>query len=310
MQTRRQVLEHALSLAGVACIPGARAATTDDTASETVSLAKLGGKPDDSKFDNTPALNAALARQIPSLYVPRGSWYFLTKPNPITYPMEIVGGSLSTASLIRRYKPGSDLDGLLTVHSHGCRLSRLSVMAGGSTAGGAGVALIGDTKTDPDYSVLEDLYVSHEPGTTATWSNAIILDGSARTGEPSGARDINIRNCHLFSSTSAACVIRNGVNTSIRDGGMFPAGGTTGRLQITGKGPIGTQTVNVDISYLGGLSLDNCQWVTVRAAVITGEVTNAQSARDVIVSARCLAAVQSFWTRGRVIDPADLAPRT
>ncbi len=223
-QNRRKVLQAVLLAGSVSAAKptSSNAAGTSSIWPPYVSLTNFGGKPNESKFDNTPALNAALAQQVTNLYVPRGTWHFRTKPNNLTYPLEILGDGFSLSYLVRDYVPKSDQDGLLTIRTKDCRISRLGVGAGHGTAGGAGIALISDTAAMAGFTIIEDVYVSFDhsaPG--GTWSNALNVDGSANTSTPIGARDIEIRNCSLFASTNAACRISGGVAVSIRGGGLF-----------------------------------------------------------------------------------------
>jgi hypothetical protein len=270
----------------------------------SASLLSLGGVPDNPKFDNALVFNTALERGIRSLYVPRGSWHFLTRPMPVTYAMEIFGDGFGCSALVRQYAPQSDGEGLLTLVAGASHIGRIGICAGANTAGGAGIALISDGTNSPDYSVLEDVYVTVEPGSIGTWSNALLIDGSARVNAPIGVRDINVRNTYLFASTNAACRISGGVGITLQGGGLYPAAGTNGRLQVTGTGAVPSYYVALDTSYLGGLSLDNCNYVNIRAAIIAGDVANASSADNVVILGACTGTAPSSYGSTVVIAPA------
>jgi hypothetical protein len=301
-ETRRNLLLGTALAAGASAIATRPAAASIDASAPYQSLASFGAIPGNSSFDCTPAFNAALAQRVRNLYVPQGSWYFLSPPQPITYPISIYGDGFGASTLVRRYVPFSNTDGLLTVRASNCRISRIGVAAGAATSGGAGIALLADAAANPDFSVIEDVYVSIEHEHPGTWAYAIAIDGTARTAAPIGARSISLRNCFLFASTEAACLIRGGVSVSIRDGGLFPAAGNTGRLVVTGTDEVRSYYVNVDMGYLGGLSADNCKYLSVRAAVIAGDIVTARSAEDSLILGHCSGRVANSWTRGVHID--------
>lgn len=267
------------------------------------SLADFGGQPYNTSFDNTPAFNAALAARVTNLYIPPGAWSFLTRPAPVDYSMEIVGEGFGISTLIRRYVETNNTNGLLTLSNGNIRVLRLGVQIGSGYFGGSGVTVISDGTHNPGYTVLEDLYVSVAPTENGRWYNAVCLDGVQNPAAPLGVRAITLRNCFLFASTSAACRINGGVSISISGGGMFPAGGTTGRLLITGSAAVNSYYVQADVPFIGGLYLDNCQYVSIDCAVIAGDITNAGTAKDVLVKGHCTGVVSHFWTRGRLIDP-------
>jgi len=270
-----------------------------------VNLTTYGGIPNESSYDNTPALNAALSERPCGIYLPQGKWYFHTKPNDLTYPVQVVGDGFGCTYLIRSYAPQTDFEGLLTIRSLNCRISRLGIGAARSTAGASAIAVISDDATISGFTVLEDIYISTDfPTPGGTWSYAVNIDGSARSSSPVGARDIDLRNCSLFASTNAACRISGGVAISLLGGGLYPAAGTTGRLHVTGSSAVPSQYVSVDTTYMGGLSLDNCRYVNIRAAIIAGDITNANSASNTVVIGTCTGAQQNYWTKSQLIDPS------
>jgi hypothetical protein len=302
--TRRQFFHNTLLAGGAASLPAQSTTSTPiGTVRQSVSLLELGGVPDNGKFDNAKIINAALKDKVRSLYIPDGSWHLRSRVNPITYPLEIIGSGCGTSCLVRDYAARSPSEGLLTASSGAVHIARVGLLSGHNSSGGAGIALIASDSGNPDYSVIEDVYVSVGPGTSGTWAYGILVDGTARTGTPIGVRDIDIRNCSLFACTSAACRISGGVAISIRGGGMFPAAGTTGKLEVTGTSTVASHYVSVDTNYVGGLVLDNCKFVNVKAALIAGDIINTKAAEDVMICGSCSGTVQKFYTRGTFLTP-------
>jgi hypothetical protein len=303
--SRRSFAKIYLAAGGASLIPAFASKALASPGASYTNFASLGGVPDNPLFDNAPILNSAISTGVRNLYIPRGSWHFLTKPNAISYEMEIVGEGFSSTVLVRRYPEFTFTNGLLTFRAGNQHVMRLGILAGANTVGGAGISFHGDNTSSPDFSVVEDVYVSQEPGSSGTWQDAILIHGTQRNSNGLiGVRSVSLRNCQLFASTNSACQVNGGVAINIWGGGMFPAGGTTGRLQITGTSQIKSHYVSVDVPYIGGIYLDNCNYVNIKSAVIAGNITNASTANDVLVSGKCSGTVQSFWTRGRHVDPA------
>jgi hypothetical protein len=301
--SRRAFAHGCLGITGLALLPFTPRVAVASPGGTYTNFATLGGVPNNPAFDNTPVLNSAISSAVNNLYIPPGAWTFLTKPNPIFHSMEIIGEGFGSSWLVRRYTEYTATNGLLTLRGGSARVMRLGILAGNGTGGGAGISLVGDATSSPDWSVLEDLYISRDPGGNGTWQDAILIDGTQRSS-PLGVRDLSIRNCQLFASTNNACQINGAVSVNLSGGGMFPAGGTTGRLQITGTSQVNSYYVSVDVPFIGGIYLDNCIYVNVKAGVIAGNITNASSASDVLISGKCTGTVNAFWTRGRHVDPA------
>jgi hypothetical protein len=302
--TRRTFAGVCLSASAASLIPGiARRAHASPGATYT-NFASLGGVPNNTGFDNATILNLAISQGVRNLYIPAGVWTFLTKPNAIAHEMEIVGEGFSSTALVRRYTEFTSTNGLLTLRAGNQHVMRLGILAAANTGGGAGISFFGDNSGSPDFSVVEDVYVSQEPGSNGTWQDAVLIHGTQRNNNGLiGVRDVSLRNCQLFASTNSACRIEGGVAINIWGGGMFPAGGTTGRLQITGTAQVPSYYVSADVPYIGGLYVDNCNYVNVKAGIVAGNITNASTASDVIVLGRCTGTVSNFWTRGRHADP-------
>lgn len=290
--------------AGGAAVFTKPAAAAADDIWPFASLVAFGGVPDDSSFDNALAFNAALSAGVTALYIPPGTWYFQTRPNEITCPLAIVGHGMSSTYLVRGYMPRSDNEGLLSIRTNGCRISQLGIGSGRNTAGASAIAIISDNTSIAGYTTIEDVYVSTSfPAPGGTWSYAVNIDGSGRTDDPVGARDVEIRNCSLFASTIAACRVSGGVAISIR-GGFYPGGGSTGRVLITGSASVPSYYVALDATFLGGVSLDNCRYVNVRAAIIAGDITNSDTAENAMVSGACTGAAQKYWLNSMYVDPS------
>lgn len=271
-------------------------------------LADFGGVADDSRFDNAPALDAAMAdASVPSLYVPPGTWYFKSRPKPITRPVEIFGSSAVLTSLTRAYSEPDPRRGLLTAVSGSFLCSRLSLFTLAGASGGCAIMLTTSGSQSPDDSVLEDLIVSTK-GKGGLWRTAVAINGLARLS-PLGVRGVYIRGCQLFASEYAACEVAGGVQVGFQGGGMFPAGGGNGRLIVTGSPQVNSHYVHGSLGYVGGLKLDNCQYVNLAIAEIAGDLVSEPTARSVVISGRVLGKVQRGWTESTLIDGLPTPPR-
>lgn len=161
--TRRRVLA-LTAMGGISAVTAktsAFAAAESGVASGTgeATLAAFGGKVNDPKFDNTPALNAALSprSKITRLIIPPGQWTFLTRPRPISRSITIQGIGASTSQLVRRYSEVDEQSGLLTVFRGNFQTRDFGVLAAPDTHGGAGIALLSRGRYSPDYSALANM---------------------------------------------------------------------------------------------------------------------------------------------------------
>lgn len=295
---RRAVLASALAAAG-----SARARPV--VSMGFISLAALGVRADDTRSDCAGALETALADPaVSGLYVPPGTWRFARAPRTIERPFQIVGASI-VSTLLRDYVEGDPRRGLLTARRGDLYCSRLGIRAGTGTSGGCGVALVGDRDGAPDNSVLEDLYITGLAG--GTWRTAVLVDGVARN-QPLGVRGVYLRGCHLFASQSAACEIAGGVQIGFQGGGMFQAGGASGRLLVTGSADVNSHYVHGSLGHAGGLDLENCRYVNLTLAEIAGDFYASSSVEGALVTGRCVGRVDLRWERSRFLDPGLAAP--
>lgn len=208
--------------------------------SNALSILDFGGT---TSGDNTPALNAALAECEASgrrvIEFPAGMFSFSSQPNAIN-GIRIIGQGKTASYLVRNYS------GNFLTFAGGTRggggVENIGVLAGTGTSGGYGLYLVGNSTATPDYSLLNNLYVSSAGGTFAV---PLMIDGQARTS-PQGVRDIRIQNSDFFAGTSAAIWIANGVGIYLDSVGTYPAGGTNGDIQVgSGSAIISMSNMNV-----------------------------------------------------------------
>jgi hypothetical protein len=229
--------------------------------------------------DNTPALNAALAACASNnkrvIEFPSGFFSFLSPPNPIN-GIVLAGQNKTGTYLVRDYS-GNFLNfsgGTLG----GGGLEDLGVLAGAGTSGGYGIYYYGSSIDAPDYGTVRNLYVSSNGGTFAV---PLMIDGQERLS-PQGVRNIRITDSDFFAGTSASIWIANGVGVYLDNIGAYPAGGSSGDVQVTSGSTLVSMT-NMNIQ--GVLHIASSSRVTV-SGHMTGLSISSNSSKCFVIGTK------------------------
>lgn len=270
----------------------------------------------DDSTDNTSAFNTLLttvknsnAVGVKRIYFPKGIYRFNSKPSDIDFGVEIFGDGMAQTDLIRNYN-GSGQIGMLQLvgGANGSSIRNLAVRAASGTTAGSAIRILSDASNAVSFCVLEDLYLSTLG--TDTWTNTLVIDGSAKTSAPVGARDISMRNCHVFGANGFSGVFDAVIGLSIAGGGFYPAGGTnaaSGGISVEGDATVQSQYVHIDVAVVDDIQLLQCVDVAINSPVISGNITNASTAQRIVVTGRVSGTVQENWVDGAYVsnDNAD-----
>lgn len=282
-----------------------------------VSITDFGGKPDDSSFDNTAALNAAVACCVTNgfrqIFFPFcASWYFKTQPAVIPSGIQLIGEH-ERAFLVRDYTAGSNTEAFLqwdgstasgTERDKGGGMQRLGILSGSGTTLGAAINIVGASTTSRDgWMTFRDVVISG----VGSFFFGVRIDGTnITTAGAQGMRDIAFANLTVFRCSGAHVQVSNGVNVSFRglavlDGGL----GGTPLVNITGAGAATSNSNDVHVSNLncgGNLTIQQCVSVSVVGRVI-GTLTIDVSATNVSFIGTANA-VTNTSTTATVLDTA------
>jgi len=276
---------------------GAQTRTVESKLQEFVSVVdyNLVG---DGTTDNTAAFNALIAAipansQSPvSVYFPSGSYYFNSQPNNISQGIRFFGDGVARTLLYRNFSPTGN-DGLFNFRqgANGSSISNLGIVSTSGTSGGCLISLVASSSGAPDFCRFNDLYL-----TSANSDNyKIFIDGSARTTGAIGVRDTFISNSSIFGGATGSVYAKGAIALSMTNTDTFPAGGTSGKIVMTGDATVNSYYFQCDGGVIDGFSLDNLQYAHIHASVITGNITNASTASNVMVHSTATGTVQSNW---------------
>jgi len=240
-----------------------------------------------------PALQAAV-NASKKVYIPPGL-YNIGSPVVLTQDCNIIGAGKSVTTLYKNYASGSTTEGMIQfgIYAGGCSNMALASLLGSTQ--GAMISAIATSVAPAGFLDFDNLYIT-SVNDYHNWD--IYLDGSAKTTAPIGVRDVCISNSELFGCLNGAVYINQGVNISLNGVSSFPAGGTTGKVVITGVSSPTNQTFYVSINspILNGLELNQCQWLQANVALISGNVvTTASVFRSRITTGQTAGSITLGW---------------
>jgi hypothetical protein len=284
---------------------GTTARTVETKLREFVSILDFGGAGDNST-DNTTALNAAIAsiasNKTTRIYFPAGTYKFNSKPDNITKKVFIHGDGKSATILYRNYNGATSSDGLFNLRpgSNGSVIADLGILSLSGTTGGSLISNVSDASSAADFCRFSNLYLSTTG--TDTHNYAVWFDGSLRTSGAIGIRDTFFDGCSIFGGVSGAVYAQGVQAFHIENSDTFQAGGTTGKIIITGDATVPSNYVSLTGSTCNGLGLDRVTYLTANYSVISGDVSNANTANHCSVIGLCSGTVQTFWVNSSYQD--------
>jgi hypothetical protein len=278
---------------------GAQTRTVQSRLRDFVSVKDF-GLVGDGVTDNTSAFNSLIAA-IPTnsestviVYFPSGQYHFNSQPNNITSPIKFVGDGVNRTVLRRNFSPTSNENGLFNFRAgaNGSGISNVAIISATGTSGGCLISLVASASGGPDFCRFSDLYLTSNNSDVYK----IFIDGSLRTSSPQGVRDTFIGQSSIFGGTTGGIYAKGAIALHIMNTDTFPAGGTSGKIVVTGDGTVDSFAFYCSGGVINGFSLDNLQYGHIHAAVISGDITNASSAANITVDATVSGTVQSNWT--------------
>ena len=278
---------------------GAVATTVQTKLRETVSVKDFGfdgtgGTDNTVKFNNMLSSLSGLSSVV--IRFPAGQYHFATKPNNISSSISIVGDGIANTRLFRDFTVSSASQGLFNfvAGANGSSVSQMSIESNGvPSLSGCLISLIANSSGAPDFCRFSNLYLT----SNNTDNYKIYIDGSLRTSSPTGVRDTFISNCSIFGGSIAGVYAKSVVALHMTSCDTFPAGGTSGKIVITGTSSNKSNYVNIDGASIDGAALDNLNFGNLNSAVFSANITNASSADTVIVQGSLASGVtvQQFW---------------
>lgn len=220
-------------------------------------------------FDNTPILNAAIATAVASksraIYIPSGTYYFNTLPANITGSIRIYGDDVSSTVLFRNFTAANNWDGIFNVRdgAGACVFENLGIADTATASGGCLLSFykaVADNTLAGDFSKV--LNCNFTTFGTDTHYAAIFIDGEKKT-PLLGIRNILISGCSVFGGTNASIYCRVVAGLDVIGTSTFAAGGTTGRIQITGTASKKSTNLNFTGFTFDGFNLTQCQLVNI-----------------------------------------------
>jgi hypothetical protein len=220
-------------------------------------------------FDNTPILNSAIATAVASksraIYIPSGTYYFNTLPANITGSVRIYGDDVSSTVLFRNFTSANNYDGLFNVRdgAGSCVFENLGMADTATASGGCLLSFykaIADNQLAGDFSKVVNC--NFTTFGTDTHFAAIFIDGENKT-PLLGIRNILISGCSVFGGTSASIYCKTVGGLDVIGTSTFGAGGTTGRIQITGTALKKSTNLNFTGYTFDGFNLTQCQLVNI-----------------------------------------------
>ena len=261
----------------------------------------------DDSTDNTPAFNAMRyhLKDGDWIYFPNGAYAFKTRPADINITLKITGDGKSSSRLRKRFNTTTSSDGVINLRdgSAGSIISDLAIASSdGSSSGGCLISMVASATGAPDYCKLSNLYLSTSGYNTHEYT--VYIDGSLRTGAPIGVRDTFIENCSIFGATHGAILLKSVVACHLNSVDTFRAGGTTGKVMITGTSSVNSYYVDITSANMDGLNLTYCNFVNAQIGNCSGDIDNTNTANSNMVSASNVTGfINNFWTNSLIIKP-------
>lgn len=275
----------------------------------TIYIEDFGGKADPSgSVDNTPPFNQALIyaskNNVKTLQFGGGDYYFKTPPETITAPIEICGYGKGRTLLYRLYNASSADEALLSFRpGAGSSIVRdLGIVAYSGYRGGSAISLIASSTRSPDFCSFQNiLLTSAAASNDYTWDSTVYIDGSLRS-PVGGVRDTDFIGCSVFGGKNSAMNLTGTVAFNFFGGGIFQAGGLSGAVVINGSPTVNSYYTMLNTGYVGGIAMEYCQTCILSAGLFAGNITNTNTAQNIIVIGKVTGVVQSYWTNSRHID--------
>jgi len=194
-------------------------------------LTAYGGKCD-NVFDNTPALNSAIAAAIASptdktINIPAGDCNFNSQPATLKAGIGILGQGKAVTVLHRNYNGN-----FLHIEGNGVRVKDLTIYANINTTGGIGIEMVAsDAVGSGGNHVISSVWITG----MGTWAIPLGAWGHERYQLPAGIRAIILQDVSVFNATWQAMTWWGCVSCEWFGGGAYQGFGTTQAIVIGGN---------------------------------------------------------------------------
>lgn len=249
--------------------------TAQWTRRKSISVAEFGAQGNGSGgTDDAPAISAAINwcknNGVKELEL-TGNHRLCSRLPTIDFPLMISGTGKTSSVLHRDYNEPHPQNGVLTfwAGSAGFVARDFGVSANLGTTGGSAilVACPSVVSNSPDFGLLDNLYLTTSGNNT--WGQyTLYIDGINRPGTPIGIRDLCIRDCSVFGAPHGSVGIMGSVAMTWNGGGVFQAGGASGKIVISGTSSTNTHTINLNMSQIPGLDVSYTTNGVVNASII------------------------------------------
>jgi len=216
------------------------------------------------------------------LIIPAGTYSFASKPNPISFPLTIIGAGFSNTRLRRDYTPSSADEPFMHITWSYVSFNTLDIVAGNGTSGGRGLScvLTSSPATFGNWCWHRDIRVIGAAlEGDGTWKWCVYLDGSDPDSSQ-GLRDWKFDNCWLFDGSTGDLYAE-----SVRH--FHWEGGFCSDTTIAGTGTGDDQSQNVilmPVSGNGALTADDVKGLWVGGQWSGGTIGSAVDNYNIIIT--------------------------
>lgn len=276
----------------------------------SVSFFQFGAKADGGVTDNATFFNNVLAAtSVSNLRVTEGAFYFKTQPNNIARKLSISGEGSSVTLFYRDYNGATSADGLLNFRAgaYGCVTRGIGIFSVSGRTGGCLISMVAVLAGAPDFCQFKGLYLSTTG--TNTHNYAVWIDGTARVGPGAiGIRDTFWESCSVFGGANGGVYCAGAIAPHFTAVDTFPAGGSSGRITLTGTVAVPTYYANITAGTVAGMLIENTIYATVTATAYTDVITNAATAQYItLIGGYFSSQPQQFWINSTIINRSNTA---
>ncbi|MCV3239683.1 hypothetical protein [Mesorhizobium sp. ZC-5] len=251
------------------------------------------------------ARNFCKTENFPGLYIPRGTFFFKSKPDAKDFPWDIKGAGRQTSVLVRAYDEVSTVGLIELTGDFGGEgvFSNFCILPAHTTTGGHAISVVATSSTQPQNVHFDDLLLTHQNAIGGTWASnrALYFDGTPKNTGTVGIRDVILTNMTVFGRAYFAGVI----SLTWEGGGIF-GGGVTGILELSGVSTVVALYTNINIGIIAdGITLgDYVSYGNINVGLLgTSGITNTSNVTDMLVTIGGIfsGTVQTNWTRSSTV---------
>lgn len=251
-------------------------------------------------------IQKAIDANVGKIVIARSSSYAVDAPVDFDDDSWLIGQGISGTTFTKSFNGASDSQGIFNIKSgaSGTIIEGATLRGGTGTTGGCLISNVAVLGAAADACVLRDLWLTTQGSDTQTYT--LYWDGSARSGAPLGIRDNTFVNVHVFGAATAAARIHSVIRLNWIGGGIAAAGGTSGKLILSGTAGVVTTNCSINVGVISNgvdaLDLDRVTNSTIIVGNL-GNVANTNTVTDVKIMAGAVGTVETDWLRSWVELP-------